>query len=280
MAKATYIEVLKWASSFLIAADKEAYAAEYLLLERLNWSKTDWVNQLNNEMPLAEYTQFKEDLTRFIDNEPAQYIIGSCDFYGERFNVTPATLIPRPETEELVALCLANNSKSNPLKVVDIGTGTGAIALTLKRLAPNWEVSAVDLSAEALAVAQANATTQALSVTFFEGDLTTPLPAADQYDIVISNPPYIGSDEWAEMDESVRTHEPKMALFAANHGLALYEQLAKELPTRLTPHGKLYLEFGYRQGKALKELFQKEFPEKQVVIHRDLNGHERMLEMY
>lgn len=279
MAKATYLEVLKWASSFLVAAEKEAYAAEYLLLERLNWSKTEWVMNFNKEMPTAEYVQFKEDLSKFVANIPPQYIIGSCDFYGERFKVTTDTLIPRPETEELVSLCLANNPTDLALKVADIGTGTGAIALTLKRHAPRWELSAVDLSPGALAVAKENAENQRLEVAFFEGDLTSPLPLGETYDLIISNPPYIGAEEWEEMDESVRTHEPKLALFAANHGLALYQQLANELRCRLKPSGKLYLEFGYRQGPALKTLFESHFPEKKVMIHRDLNGHERMLEM-
>lgn len=278
MAKDTYLEVLKWASSFLTDKGKETYAAEYLMLERLGLTKTQWVRRLNQVMPVNEVAQFKADLKLFVNDVPAQYIIGSCEFYSARFKVTKDTLIPRPETEELVHLCLNTNELSQPLKVLDIGTGTGAIALTLKRLAPNWQVSAVDISAAALEVAKENAKDQGLTVNFYLGDLVEPV-AAEQFDIIISNPPYISHGEWEEMDESVRTHEPKLALFAEQDGLDIYQRLSRELSGVIKPQGKIYLEIGYRQGQAVKELFKKSFPTKQINLHHDLNGHERMVEV-
>lgn len=276
MANKSYLEVLNWASSFLDSRGKEAYIAEYLLLERLGWSKTEWLIKMKTPMPTVVFKQLESDLKLVIEDQPPQYIIGSCEFYGERFKVTPATLIPRPETEELVELCLATNDRSQPLKVLDIGTGTGAMALSLKRHAPEWQVTAVDLSSQALEVARQNAQNQQLDITFLLGDLTEPVKT-EEFDIVISNPPYIGSQEWEEMDQSVRTYEPKLALFADNLGLAIYERLALELPVVIKSTGKIYLEIGYRQGEAVKKLFNKQFPTKVVTIHQDLTGHQRMV---
>ena len=278
MAKATYLEVLHRASSFLAAAQKEVYGAEYLLLERLSWSKTDWLRQRNELMPRAEQEQFEEDVRRFAKDEPAQYIIGACDFYGRRFKVTPATLIPRPETEELVALMLQNNDVNTALKVLDIGTGTGAIALTLQMEAPQWQVTGTDISLEALAVAGENKQRLGAAVRLLAGDLSAPV-ATEAFDLIVSNPPYIGQEEWAEMDESVRMHEPAGALFAEHHGLEIYERLAQELPAILAPTGKIYLEIGYRQGQAVTALFRAAFPTKKIHVYQDLAGLDRMVEI-
>lgn len=272
----TYVEVLNWASSFLEKADKESYIAEYLILERKGWQKTELLMNLRKPMPLEEVQQLEADLALILKDYPPQYIIGSCEFYGRRFEVSSGTLIPRPETEELVALVLTNNPRKADLSVLDIGTGTGAIALSLKGEAPDWQVSAVDLSLEALVVAEKNRQNLALEVAFYQGDLTAPVK--DQlFDIIVSNPPYISYDEWAVMDESVRQHEPKLALFADHQGLKIYERLAEELPLRLKATGKIYLEIGYQQGQAVQGLFQKAFPDHQVLVHQDLQGQDRMI---
>ena len=278
MGNQTYLEVLQGASSFLEEAGKEVYAAEYLLLERLGWDKTTWLTRMRKPMPLGEKAQFEADLARFAADEPAQYIIGSCEFYGLRLKVTPATLIPRPETEELVALILAENNEQTALEVLDIGTGTGAIALALKANAPAWHVSASDISPAALAVAETNQAHLGCEVSFYLGDLTAPF-AARQFDVIVSNPPYIGREEWVDMDVSVRTHEPEQALFAEAQGLDIYQRLAQELPARLHAQGRIYLEIGYRQGAAVAALFQATLPDYEMTLHHDLNGHERMLAM-
>ena len=272
----TYVEVLNWASSFLEKADKESYIAEYLILERKGWQKTELLMNLRKPMPLEEVQQLEADLALILKDYPPQYIIGSCEFYGRRFEVSSGTLIPRPETEELVALVLTNNPRKADLSVLDIGTGTGAIALSLKGEAPDWQVSAVDLSLEALVVAEKNRQNLALEVAFYQGDLTAPVKH-QLFDIIVSNPPYISYDEWAVMDESVRQHEPKLALFADHQGLKIYERLAEEFPLRLKATGKIYLEIGYQQGQAVQELFQKAFPDHQVLVHQDLQGQDRMI---
>lgn len=276
MANNSYWEVLQWASSFLKQHQKEAHIAEYILLERLGWSKTEWLLHLREKMPEAVKIQLQKDLEKVIEDYPPQYLIGSVEFYGERFDVNEATLIPRPETEELVALCLQHHGNQSPLKVVDIGTGTGAIAISLKKQRPDWQVSAIDLSPAALQVARGNAEKLSTDIFFYEGDLLEPVKN-QRFDLVLSNPPYIAEEEWQEMDRSVRQYEPKLALFAENSGLAVYQRLAFEIPQVLVETGQVFLEIGYQQGTAVQTLFQAVFPEKKVEILQDMQGLDRMI---
>lgn len=270
-----YFEVLNWASSFLEKQGKEGYSILYVFLERKGWSKTDWLLQMKNEMPVEEIAQVKKDLKRLAENYPPQYILGSVDFYEHRFLVNEATLIPRPETEELVNCCLQNNT-NQPLTVVDVGTGTGAIAISLKLARSNWAVTAIDISEEALAVAKKNAEALNADIQLIHGNGLQPI-VAGKIDILISNPPYISKNEWEQMDESVRTFEPKLALFAENNGLAIYEQLAKEAKNKLSNQGKIYLEIGYRQGTAVRKIFSEQFPQATIDVLKDLSGNERMV---
>ncbi|MGO3836950.1 MAG: peptide chain release factor N(5)-glutamine methyltransferase [Vagococcus sp.] len=272
----TYFEVLKWASSFLNQHEKETYIAEYLLLEKKGWSKTDLLLHFRDAMPETEQKEFQHDLNQILNNVPPQYIIGACDFFGYRFKVNESTLIPRPETEELVSLCLDENDKEG-LTVVDVGTGTGAIGLSLKKNRPTWQVSVSDISDKALEITKENANELGVSVEFLLGD--TLEPVKNEVDIIISNPPYISIAEWDDMDESVREFEPKLALFAEDDGLAIYKKLAQESVHQLKESGKIYLEIGYLQGEAVKSLFQEVFPRKQVTILKDLNGHDRMIKV-
>ena len=241
MAK-TYREVLSWASSFLEEQGVEGHSILYVLLGRKNWRKTDWLLNWHKEMPESEQQQLQQDVKQLAAHYPAQYILGFEEFYGHRLKVTEATLIPRPETEELVALCL-ETCPDEPLYVVDVGTGTGAIGISLKLERPTWEVAVVDLSPAALKVAQENAETLNAPLSFYEGDTLAPIN--QPIDILISNPPYIAADEWSVMDESVRTFEPKMALFAEEEGLAIYQKLAQQAKEKLKPSGKIFLEIGF-----------------------------------
>ncbi|APB31627.1 peptide chain release factor N(5)-glutamine methyltransferase [Vagococcus teuberi] len=274
----TYFEVLKWASSFLEEHNKETAIAEYLLLEYNNWNKTNLLLHFNKEVPREIVNRLKTDLVKVSENYPPQYLIGSCEFYGERFVVSEDTLIPRPETEELVELCLTENDLTKK-SVVDIGTGTGVIAVSLKKNRPNWDVSAVDLSSSALEIAKENALQLDTSIDFYLGDALEPV-MDETFDIIISNPPYIGEEEWPEMDESVRIHEPKMALFADNKGLAIYEKIAKEATKVLNEKGKIYLEIGYTQGMSVVRIFEEYFPQKVVEVVKDMSGHDRMIKVY
>lgn len=272
----TYREVLKWASSFLESSGKEGIAAERLLMERQNWTRTNFVLHLHEEMPSGVKRQLLADIAEYGGGRPLQHILGYEWFYGLKFKVTHNTLIPRPETEEIVDRFLQQTKQKSSLKVLDIGTGTGAIAITIKKERPQYEVTATDLSAKALAVAKENAETNKVSVRFREGDLTHPVES-EKFDVILSNPPYIGEDEKDVMDQSVLDYEPPMALFAENKGLLIYQRLATELPQLLLPNGQIYLEIGYKQGQKVKELFEQAFPNSLVRVEKDLSGHDRLL---
>lgn len=274
----TYFEVLKWASSFLENNHQEAYIAEYLLLEKNGWTKTDLLMNFKKQMPLAEYNAYKTDLEKVTLHIPVQYLIGSTEFYGRRFKVNEYTLIPRPETEELVELILKDNHQEN-LEVVDIGTGTGIIALSLSLENPTWKVTGLDISKEALKIATRNNQALEGQVHFLESDVLSKFPKNKKIDILVSNPPYISYDEWEEMDESVREYEPKQALFAENNGLAIYEKIAKESTTVLSETGRIYLEIGYLQGESVSQIFKEAYPTKSVRVIKDLNGQDRIIEV-
>lgn len=270
-----YFEVLERASSFLEKQGQEGHSILFVFLERKGWSKTDWLLHLKEEMPETDQQQVQADLKHLAAHYPPQYLLGYSDFYDHRFKVTESTLIPRPETEELVERCVKENQNQS-LTVVDVGTGTGAIAISLKLAKPNWQVIAVDISEKALAVAEDNARKLNADISLLHGDGLKPIPN-EKIDILISNPPYISNTEWELMDESVRTFEPKAALFAENDGLAIYQQLAEEAQDYLKPTGKIYLEIGFQQGTAVQALFQQAFPEHDVQLFKDLSGNDRMV---
>lgn len=269
-----YYEVLERASSFLESKGVEGNSILFVFLERKGWSKTDWLLHLREEMPKSEEQQLNADVKRLSEHYPPQYLLGYSDFYEQRFLVSEATLIPRPETEELVAQCLQENTNL-PLKVVDVGTGTGAIAISLKLARPAWQLTAIDLSEAALAIAKKNATALQADIAFEHGDGLGPI--SEKIDLLIANPPYISAAEWSLMDQSVRTFEPKMALFAENDGLAIYQQLARQAQSLLKSTGKIYLEIGFQQGAAVQVIFQQAFPDKVVRILKDLSGNDRMV---
>lgn len=272
----TYREVLKWASSFLEVSGKESIAAERLLMERQQWNRTDFVLHLNEEMPSAVKRQLIEDVAEHGGGRPIQHILGYEWFYGLKLKVTHDTLIPRPETEEIVDKFLQHAKDERQLKVLDIGTGTGAIAIAVKKQRPAYDVTGTDISPKALAVAKENAAANGVAVRFLEGDLTAPVQA-EKFDVILSNPPYIAEHEKNVMDQSVLDYEPPLALFAENNGLFIYQRLADELLNLLTPRGKIYLEIGYQQGEAVKQLFQTAFPEALVQIEKDLSGLDRLI---
>ena len=183
-------------------------------------------------------------------------------------------LIPRPETEELVSLILEEND-GDTLQVLDIGTGSGAIAISLALARPSWQIQASDVSEEALELAQENANQLEAVVDFKTSDVLDQIEGP--YDLIVSNPPYISRDDVDEVGANVLASEPHLALFADRDGYAIYEKIARQAPSVLTPDGKIYLEIGYKQGAKVKELFQEVFPDKQVRVLKDQFGQDRMV---
>ncbi|MFZ5827421.1 MAG: peptide chain release factor N(5)-glutamine methyltransferase [Bacillota bacterium] len=220
---------------------------------------------------------FAAMVARRARREPLQYILGSEEFLGLSFQVTPAVLIPRLDTETLVKQALAYLSGRGEVMVADIGTGSGAIAVAVAHLLPLARVVAVDLSPEALAVAQANAARNGVAdrVEFREGDLLAPL-GAERFDAILSNPPYIGEDEMAGLMPEVREWEPRLALSPGSDGLLAYRRLASEAPARLKPGGMLGVEVGAGQARAVASLFR-QTGLVDVTLYHDTAGIERVV---
>lgn len=273
--KETVREVLSGASSFLKIQGKESFAAEWLLRERMDWTKTQLIRQYSNLMSEEIKKGFLSDVQAFINGRPVQYIIGHEWFYDKKFKVTSDTLIPRPETEEWFDRYIKQLPDFS-LKVLDIGTGSGVLAISHKLQRMHDKVTAVDISTEALKIAVENASTLKADVEFFESDLTRAVKER-KFDLILSNPPYISVDEKSVMDQTVLDHEPSIALFAKEDGLEIYRRLAQELPLILNEKGRIILEIGYLQGKAVEEMFVKTFPGSSVEVWKDMAGQDRVV---
>jgi release factor glutamine methyltransferase len=264
----------------LSQAGREAHAAELLLMHVLGLSRTELLISLREEIGEDEREHFFSGIAEMTAGVPLQYVTGREMFYGRLFTVTPDVLIPRPETEELVAGALLRANRIWPseqgLRMADIGTGSGAIAVTFKLERQGTEVTATDISPAALRVARGNAERLSAEVTFLEGDMAAPL-AGRVWDIVLSNPPYIDpGDKW-DMSDTVTGHEPHNALFAEEKGLAHYRTLAASLPDVMASPGLIGVEIGHDQGPAVREMFRAAFPNAAVDIIRDINGKDRMV---
>ena len=258
----------------LIAKGEEAESLSFVYRSLKNFSFTDFVFALQQEAS-AEESKFVEEIyKKLAAHIPAQYIIGSAEFFGMQLKVDERVLIPRPETEELVELILAENPEMN-LSVLDIGTGSGAIALALAKNRPDWSVTAADISQNALELAMENAEAQNLNLSFIKSDCFSEISA--KYDIIVSNPPYISREDQEEVGLNVLHSEPHLALFADEDGLAIYRRIAEDSKDYLNDCGKIYLEIGYKQGQSVPDLFRKNFPEKRVRTLKDQFGQDRMV---
>ena len=258
----------------LIAKGEEAESLSFVYRSLKNLSFTDFVFALQQEVTEEEKEFVEEIYTKLANHIPAQYIIGHAEFFGMQLKVDERVLIPRPETEELVELILAENLKDN-LKVLDIGTGSGAIALALAKNRPDWSVTAADISQDALDLSLENAKAQNLNLSFIKSDCFSEISA--KYDIIVSNPPYISRSDESEVGLNVLHYEPHLALFADEDGLAIYRKIAEEAKDYLTGGGKIYLEIGYKQGFSVPTLFKENLPDKRVRTLKDQFGQDRMV---
>ena len=258
----------------LIVQGEEAESLSFVYRSLKNLSFTDFVFALQQEVTEEEKQFVEEIFKKLAAHIPAQYIIGHAEFFGMQLKVDERVLIPRPETEELVDLILTENPEKN-LKVLDIGTGSGAIALALAKNRPDWSVTAADISQDALDLSLENANAQNLNLSFIKSDCFSEISA--KYDIIVSNPPYISREDQEEVGLNVLHSEPHLALFADEDGLAIYRRIAEDSKDYLNDGGKIYLEIGYKQGQSVPALFMENLPEKRVRTLKDQFGQDRMV---
>lgn len=258
----------------LITQGEEAESLSFVYRSLKNLSFTDFIFAIQQEITPDEKEFVESIYKQLVAHVPAQYIIGNTEFYGLELKVDERVLIPRPETEELVELILTENAKPNQ-SVLDIGTGSGAIALALAKNRPDWLVTASDISPDALNLASENASLQDLKISFKKSDCFEEI--AENYDIIVSNPPYISRADESEVGLNVLHSEPHLALFAEEDGLAIYRKIAQEAKNHLREGGKIYLEIGYKQGHSVPALFRKYLSEKRVRTLKDQFGQDRMV---
>ena len=252
------------------------------LVEIANQERYNLYVHYEEEMPEELEAQFQTGMERILKQEPMAHVLGYSWFYGYKFLVDGDVLIPRPETEELCARILACIDRFFPegeVHCVDIGTGSGAIAVTIAKEEPRVRMDATDISLEALEKAKANARENDAEISFYAGDMVKPLIAeGKQYDVLICNPPYIPSNE--SMETSVIEFEPHVALFGGEDGLQFYRSVFTDCRKVLKPRSFMAFEMGWNQREAMSRLVKEMLPEAQFEIRKDMNGKDRMLFVY
>lgn len=257
-----------------IGEDPENLA--YVFRELKGWSLLDFILHQNKDVSAQDQALIEDIMSQLKEHRSPQYITGKAYFRDLELAVDERVLIPRPETEELVDLVLKENSKAD-LQILDIGTGSGAIAISLKSARPDWHVTASDISSEALQLAKENSEKNQVSVDFIESDVFNQI--SGKFDVIISNPPYIAYDDEDEVGVNVLVSEPHLALFADEDGFAIYRRIIEGASSHLTENGKLYFEIGYKQGDGMRRLLAQHFPEKRVRVLQDIFGKDRMVVM-
>lgn len=256
---------------------REREAVILLIFEYVKgWRRVDLI--INEGKDLSEYSQKKmnEIVDRLILGEPIQYITGNARFYGMDFKVRPGVLIPRPETEELVDWVIDGN-KEDDLKVLDIGTGSGCIAVSLARNLPFAKVEAIDFSSTALDVAKENATELNAKIRFVKADMYSWMPESNSLDIVVSNPPYIAPDEKDYMEVRVKDYEPEEALFVSQDDpISPYKRIEEMASVGLRPGGRVYLELNPRFAEDVASYYRSKGWQ-DVEVRIDSYGKKRMM---
>ena len=277
----TILELKRYFKSELSELYTEAESAQLysiFLYEKTGFDRFQQRRFAHQELLISDEEELKEIIEELKTGKPYQQILGHTEFYGKKFFVDENVLIPRPETEELVELAKIEiqnlKSKIQNLKLLDIGTGSGIIPITLKKHFPDAEISAMDISEKALEIAKKNADFHKKEINFIQKDyLNTEL--TEKYDIIISNPPYIGIDENIEIEDSVKGFEPNIALFSpTSDALIFYRKIAKDAEQFLNENGMIFLEINQKLGKETLELFQN-FSESQLI--KDLSGNDRFI---
>jgi release factor glutamine methyltransferase len=277
----TYREILRINEQYAIDNNKEDSAIKILLLHFSKMTSSELLTKLDEEMPEQQYNEFLYGVDRYIiKNIPVQHITSKEYFFGYDFYITPDVLIPRFETEELVAHTLLMYDElffGKEVDVLDIGTGSGCVGITLSLEEKTMNVVATDISEKALEVAKKNNIDLGANVTFLKGNLLEPVRNRT-FDIVISNPPYIPDEEYVE--EIVKDREPHIALFGGKDGLDMYRKILQDVKTILKDQYLVAFEHAYNKATDLKALIETYLPEATIVQKKDMQGKDRMTFAY
>lgn len=251
-----------------------------LLLEHSLGARHSYLVAHSDEpLPAATLAVYQQLLDRASQQEPIPYLIGQAPFFEMDLAVSPAVLIPRPETEQLVEMAATLAQRQGADSIVDVGTGSGCIAIALARWLPQVQLTAVDISPAALAIAQQNAARYAPDrIHFVLGSLLAPLP--EPIDLIVANLPYVTTAEWTELADGVKLFEPRLALDGGDDGLLLVRELLRQAVDKLAVGGSLLLELGWQQGTAVAALAQTHFPTAHVTVQADFAGHARFVTIH
>jgi release factor glutamine methyltransferase len=250
--------LLKWTADYLRGKGFESgrLESEVLLAHVLGCPRIELIARSLEVPPDADRARFRELIRRRVEGWPVAYLVGTKEFYLLKFEVSPAVLIPRPETETLVLEALRRLKPLKEPTALDLGTGSGCIAVSVAHQKKDARVTATDISPDALDVAKRNAETHGVAdrMTFAQGDLFGAVPAGSTFDLVVSNPPYVTPSELAALSADVREHEPRLALDGGPDGLAFYRRIAAGVGPLLKPGGSLLVEIGATQDEAVRAL--------------------------
>ncbi len=277
----TLQQITKQVKELLIPVygSRETTQLLFLMYENvLQLSRWQQITETHTKVPNSDYNQIMSITKRLVNHEPIQYILGETEFYGLKFRVNPAVLIPRPETEELVDWIIRDH-KNSALTIVDVGTGSGCIAVTLAKNLSQSTVYALDVSKQALEQAKANAELNQVAVQFFKTDvLKQAWPVfPKQPNLIVSNPPYVTRKEQTRMQANVLDHEPSLALFVSDDDpLLFYREIATQARNLLTDDGWLYFEINEAFGNQTATLLEA-LGYRQIELRADINGKHRML---
>jgi release factor glutamine methyltransferase len=281
MALVTLSEALQWGSERCRAnLANPLLDARILLCHAAGVSREELLLHGNKTLNNQQWSLYQEFIARRLAHEPIAYITGKKEFYGLELIITKDVLIPRPETEMIIDLMLAELSLhpiSQEPSILELGTGSGALAVSLAANHERANILATDISAAALKIARLNAQKYLLKerITFILSDWYQQIER-QEFDYIISNPPYINSEEQEIMAPETRKFEPALALYANDDGSAAYKQIIAQAPYYLKPHGKIFLEIGYKQATQISHLLLKSgFGE--ITVHKDLAGHDRII---
>ena len=283
------MENIKDAYHYLLRAINPIYGErESQSITRIVFEDIFGVKSVENPSEFREQALLKEIKARLLKSEPVQYIIGQADFYGLKFYVDPNVLIPRPETEELVfwiketihrefGSSQVNNPEEKKIKVLDIGTGSGCIIITLKHLLPSIDAVAIEIDSKALEISKRNAELNKVNVHFRQQDILENTSNEDTFDVIVSNPPYIPQQEKQLMTKGVLDYEPHLALFVSNQDpLIFYRKIANYALENLNPGGYLFFEVNEYNALQVVELL-KTFNYNSIQLQKDMSGKHRMI---